>query len=104
MGHTWKRMPNLRSLGRHRRAAASALVVLLTSTSQAQAPLSTRLLRAEDARILSVEAHAVMAEGMKSADPKVRAQAVRAAGRSEVMAPVCPPGIARVEPDSGFAS
>jgi len=76
-------MPNLRSLDRHRLAAAFALVVLLTSMGQAQAPLSTRLLRAEDARILSVEAHAVMAEGMKSADPKVRAQAVRAAGRFE---------------------
>jgi len=76
-------MLNLRSLDRLCLAAAFALVVLLTSTSQAQTPLSTRLLRAEDARILSIEAHAVMTEGMKSPDAKVRAQAVRAAGRFE---------------------
>ena len=57
-------MPNLRSLVRHRRAAASALVVLLTAPALAQAPLSTRLLLAEDARILSLETPALLAESM----------------------------------------
>ncbi|MCC6989876.1 MAG: HEAT repeat domain-containing protein [Acidobacteria bacterium] len=62
---------------------AMAAVVLLAGTAPAQESLSTRLIRAEDARVLSLETHALLAEGMKSADPTVRAQAVRAAGRFE---------------------
>jgi len=49
----------------------------------AQEPLSVRILRAEDARLLSAATHAILSEGMKHADPKIRAQAVRAAGRFE---------------------
>jgi cyclophilin family peptidyl-prolyl cis-trans isomerase/HEAT repeat protein len=63
--------------------AAVALVALLTAPGFAQESLSTRLLLAEDARVLSLETHALLTEGLKSADAKVRAQAVRAAGRFE---------------------
>jgi len=48
--------------------------------------LSARLLRAEDARDLSRETHALLAEGLKSPDAAIRAQAVRAAGRFETPA------------------
>lgn len=63
--------------------AAVALVALLTAPAFAQESLSTRLLLAEDARVLSLETHALLVEGLKSPDAKIRAQAVRAAGRFE---------------------
>lgn len=81
-------MPNLPSLDRWRALAmAVAMVVAVAgATASAQAPLATRLLRAEDARVLSLDTHALLAEGMKSPDAKIRAQAVRAAGRFETPA------------------
>lgn len=79
-------MSDLRSLDRTRVTAVVTLVALLTAPALAQAPLSTRLLLAEDARTLSLETHALLAEGMKSPDAKLRAQAVRAAGRFETPA------------------
>lgn len=63
--------------------AAVALVALLPAHGFAQESLSTRLLLAEDARVLSLETHALISEGLKSPDAKIRAQAVRAAGRFE---------------------
>ena len=75
-------MSILPSLDRWRIAAVVALVAL-TAPGFAQESLSTRLLLAEDARVLSLETHALLTEGLKSADAKVRAQAVRAAGRFE---------------------
>lgn len=63
--------------------AAVALVALLTAPAFAQESLSTRLLLTEDARVLSLETHALLVEGLKSPDAKIRAQAVRAAGRFE---------------------
>ncbi len=79
-------MPNPPSINRTSVTALVTLVALLTAPALAQAPLSTRLLLAEDARILSLETHALLAEGMKSPDAKLRAQAVRAAGRFETPA------------------
>lgn len=55
----------------------------LTAAAATDAPLSQRLLIAEDRRMLSIETHALFAEGMKSPDAAIRAQAVRAAGRFE---------------------
>ena len=52
----------------------------------AQAPLPRRLVAAEDARQLTPVTQALLAEGMKSPDPAVRAQAVRSAGRFETPA------------------
>lgn len=63
--------------------AIVALVALLTTPGFAQESLSTRLLLAEDARVLSLETHALLNEGLKSPDAKIRAQSVRAAGRFE---------------------
>lgn len=63
--------------------AAMALVALLTAPGFAQESLATRLLLAEDARVLSLETHALITEGLKSPDARLRAQAVRAAGRFE---------------------
>lgn len=76
-------MPTPPSLDRRRLTAAVALVALLTAPAFAQESLSTRLLLAEDARVLSLETHALLTEGLRSPDAKVRAQAVRAAGRFE---------------------
>ncbi len=73
------RLPRLRCT----RALTLGVVVLLGAAAAAQDGLSTRLLRAEDARVLSLDTHALLAEGLKSPDPAVRAQAVRAAGRFE---------------------
>jgi cyclophilin family peptidyl-prolyl cis-trans isomerase/HEAT repeat protein len=53
------------------------------SLAAAQDALGARLLTFEDARDLSTAAQAAFTEGMKSADPRVRARAVRAAGRFE---------------------
>lgn len=69
-----------------RAARALALALLLPAFGYAQAPLTDRLLLAEDARMLSAEVQALFVEGMKSADAAVRAQAVRAAGRYETPA------------------
>lgn len=63
--------------------AILAIVALLTAPVRAQDSLSTRLLLAEDARVLSLETHALLGEGLKSPDATIRAQAVRAAGRFE---------------------
>ena len=64
-----------------------AVVLLIGGTAVpavlAQGPLSTRILQIEDARQLSVETQAVLAEGLKDPSPRVRAQAVRAMGRFE---------------------
>jgi len=49
----------------------------------APAPLSTRMLHVEDARLLSTDAQAVLLEGTKDRDPRLRVQAVRAMGRFE---------------------
>lgn len=69
-------------------ARALALALLLPALGHAQAPLTDRLLLAEDTRMLSAEVQALFVEGMKSADAAVRAQAVRAAGRYETPAVV----------------
>ena len=64
-----------------------ALVALVApSPAAAQTSLAARLLRVEDARDLSSAAQAALTEGMKSTDPRLRAQAVRAAGRFETPA------------------
>ena len=60
---------------------ADRLTAAAAATSDA--PLSQRLLLAEDGRMLSLATHALLAEGMKSPDAAIRAQAVRAAGRFE---------------------
>ena len=52
----------------------------------AQAPLPRRIVAAEDARQLTPATQALLAEGMKSSDAAVRAQAVRSAGRFETPA------------------
>lgn len=69
-----------------RLAAALALVLLAVPPAAAQAPLVGRLLAFEDARDLSAAALAAFAEGMKSPDARLRARAVRAAGRFETPA------------------
>ena len=76
-------MPILPSLDRRHVSAVVAVIALLTAPASAQESLSTRLLLAEDARVLSLETHALLSEGLKSPDAKIRAQAVRAAGRFE---------------------
>jgi hypothetical protein len=87
----------LDSVIRRHRAIVGALVLIALAAPPlaqaqfqgqlpAQASLSARLLAFEDARELSVAAQAAFAEGMKSADPRIRAQAVRAAGRFETPA------------------
>lgn len=63
--------------------AALLLTLVLTRAAAAQEPLTVRLLRAEDARLLTADVQALFVEGMKSADASIRAQAVRAAGRYE---------------------
>ncbi len=68
------------------RAFALVVALLAPSLSAAQAPLVGELLAFEDARILSPAAQAAFAAGMTSPDPRVRAQAVRAAGRFETPA------------------
>lgn len=54
--------------------------------SQKPASLTSRLLAVEDARDLSSAGQTVLTEGMKSTDPRIRARAVRAAGRFETPA------------------
>ena len=71
------------------RVLARALIVVTfaaPSPAAAQDALSARLLTFEDARELSTAAQAAFTEGMKSTDPRVRARAVRAAGRFETPA------------------
>ena len=77
--------PCARSL---RLLARALVLVALTAPSPAAAQdaLSARLLAFEDARDLSTAAQAALTEGMKSTDPRVRARAVRAAGRFETPA------------------
>ena len=68
------------------RALAAVVLVAcaaIVPPAVAQGPLSTRILQIEDARQLSVETQAVLAEGLKDTSPRVRAQAVRAMGRFE---------------------
>ncbi|MEZ5293667.1 MAG: peptidylprolyl isomerase [Vicinamibacterales bacterium] len=65
---------------------AAVVFVATAAAARAQEPIEVRLLRAEDARQLTPETQALFVEGMKSADAKVRAQAVRAAGRFETPA------------------
>ncbi len=68
-------------------ACAVILVTLAAPLpAAAQDALSARLLAFEDARDLSSAAQAAFTEGMKSPDPRVRARAVRAAGRFETPA------------------
>lgn len=87
------------SLGRSCSVAAVLAAVLGAGTAVAQTPspaeqfkaaleaaqgsLSRRIVAAEDARQLSPATLALLAEGMKSPDAAVRAQAVRSAGRFE---------------------
>ncbi len=72
--------------------ALSALAAppLVQAQFQAQLPapasLTSRLLAIEDARDLSSAGQTVLTEGMKSPDPRIRARAVRAAGRFETPA------------------
>ena len=68
--------------------ARALVVVVLTAPTPAAAQdaLSARLLAFEDARELSTAAQAALTDGMKSADARVRARAVRAAGRFETPA------------------
>jgi cyclophilin family peptidyl-prolyl cis-trans isomerase/HEAT repeat protein len=61
-------------------AAAPAQAQL---AAPASAPLSTRILHVEDARLLSADAQAVLVEGTTDRDPRQRVQAVRAMGRFE---------------------
>ena len=58
----------------------------LQGQTPAPALLLARLLAVEDARDLSSAAQATLTEGMKSLDPRIRARAVRAAGRFETPA------------------
>ncbi len=77
------------TVARPLRWLAHALILMALvapSPAAAQASLSARLLRFEDARDLSGAAQAALTEGMKSTDPRLRAQAVRAAGRFETPA------------------
>ena len=67
-------------------AVALAVVLLASRLATAQAPLVGQLLAFEDARDLSATALAAFAEGMKSPDARLRARAVRAAGRFETPA------------------
>lgn len=62
---------------------AVVVAALVAPPAWAQSTLSTRILQTEDARLLSTEARAVLAEGAKDKDPRIRAQAVRAMGRFE---------------------
>ncbi|MEZ5420440.1 MAG: peptidylprolyl isomerase [Vicinamibacterales bacterium] len=62
---------------------STPLEQLAAAAAAAQQPQAARLLMAEDGRVLSAATHALLAEGLKSADPAIRAQAVRAAGRFE---------------------
>lgn len=87
------------SLGRSCSVAAVLAAVLGAGSAVAQTPspaeqfkaaleaaqgsLPRRIVAAEDARQLSPATLALLAEGMKSADAAVRAQAVRSAGRFE---------------------
>ncbi|MGE0812704.1 MAG: peptidylprolyl isomerase [Vicinamibacterales bacterium] len=67
-------------------ALTAAALAATAPAGRAQEPIEVRLLQAEDARQLTPETQALFVEGMKSPDPKVRAQAVRAAGRFETPA------------------
>jgi hypothetical protein len=71
-------MPTLPSLDRWRMTAVVALVALLTAPGFAQESLSTRLLLAEDARVLSLETHALLTGGL------TRRFARRPCGRRDV--------------------
>lgn len=64
-------------------AAAQTAGEQLTAAIAPPAPLPQRILLAEDARMLTPVVQALFAEGMKSPDATIRAQAVRAAGRFE---------------------
>lgn len=68
------------------RAIALVVALLAPSLAAAQAPLVSELLAFEDARSLSAAAQAAFAAGMKNSDPRIRARAVRAAGRFETPA------------------
>lgn len=61
----------------------AAALALAAPQAGAQGALSARLLQVEDARELSTGAQAVLSEGLKSPDARLRVQAVRAAGRFE---------------------
>lgn len=77
------------SFARPLRVLARALMAVTfaaPSPAAAQDALSARLVTFEDARELSTAAQAAFTEGMKSTDPRVRARAVRAAGRFETPA------------------
>ncbi|MGD9903515.1 MAG: HEAT repeat domain-containing protein, partial [Vicinamibacterales bacterium] len=64
-------------------AVASASPAPAQLAPPAPAPLATRLLQVEDARLLGAESQAVLVEGTRDRDPRLRAQAVRAMGRFE---------------------
>ena len=68
------------------RAIALVVALLAPSFAAAQAPLVGELLALEDARTLSAASQAAFTAGMKSPDPRIRARAVRAAGRFETPA------------------
>jgi len=77
------------SFARPLRVLARALMAVTfaaPSPAAAQDALSAQLVTFEDARELSTAAQAAFTEGMKSTDPRVRARAVRAAGRFETPA------------------
>lgn len=59
------------------------LLLALTSPTTAQTPLRVRMLQAEDARGSGPDGVAALDEGLRSRDPQVRRQAVRALGRIE---------------------
>lgn len=81
-------MRHTRFVTRRLAGCALTLALLLSAAGHAQEPLAVRLLRAEDARMLTADVQALFVEGMKSAEAAVRAQAVRAAGRFETPAVV----------------
>ncbi len=67
-------------------AVALAASIFAPPAAVAQAPTAARLLAVEDARDLGAAAQAALVAGMKSPDPRLRARAVRAAGRFETPA------------------
>ncbi len=75
------------------RLALGCLILALTPPSAAQSPLRLRMLQAEDARGGGPDGLQPLDEGLRSPDPAMRRQAVRALGRLER-----PELIARVAP------
>jgi cyclophilin family peptidyl-prolyl cis-trans isomerase/HEAT repeat protein len=63
--------------------SAIGLLLVLSVPASAQAPLRVRMLQAEDARGTGPGGVAALDEGLRSRDPQVRRQAVRALGRIE---------------------